>query len=339
MDTLFEADDIPAADRFGFYRDLLHTLPVPLDIRTARPDAFSVRMDAARFGALTVVRLDSRTAAPYEVHRTPALIRRSDPEAYRLVLNCRGPGGLTHCGREALLGPHDLGLYDTSRPFSGWRGSSSAAASPPGGSDLWVMATFPRRLLPLPRARTLQIAGARLPGRRGPGALMSAFLSRLARSGGEPYRPAEAARLGTVFVDLLAVLLAHELDADALVPPESAEQARWLRVQEYVESRLGDPRLTPAAVAEAHHVSTRSLQKLFQSRGCTVAGWIRARRLERCRRDLADPALAARPVHAIGARWGFPDPAHFSRVFRAAYGLSPTEYRLQQFTPDRPVRD
>jgi transcriptional regulator GlxA family with amidase domain len=30
---------------------------------------------------------------------------------------------------------------------------------------------------------------------------------------------------------------------------------------------------------------------------------------------------------AIGTRWGFVSPSHFSRVFRGAFGQSPTEYR------------
>jgi len=37
--------------------------------------------------------------------------------------------------------------------------------------------------------------------------------------------------------------------------------------------------------------------------------------------------LANRPVTAIAARWGFTDAAHFSRIFRAAFGNSPTGYR------------
>jgi len=68
----------------------------------------------------------------------------------------------------------------------------------------------------------------------------------------------------------------------------------------------------------------RSLHKLFERHETTVAGWVRRRRLERCRRDLVDPALRSRPVSAIGARWGLANPAHFSRLFRAVYGLSPT---------------
>ena len=48
---------------------------------------------------------------------------------------------------------------------------------------------------------------------------------------------------------------------------------------------------------------------------------------EHCRHDLRDPLLADRPVGVIAADWGFVDPAHFSRVFRAAYGTTPQEYR------------
>ncbi|MFG1703709.1 helix-turn-helix domain-containing protein [Nonomuraea sp. M3C6] len=49
--------------------------------------------------------------------------------------------------------------------------------------------------------------------------------------------------------------------------------------------------------------------------------------MERCRRDLFDPALSERPVRATGARWGFPDAAQFNRTFRTAYGLPPAEFR------------
>ena len=70
-------------------------------------------------------------------------------------------------------------------------------------------------------------------------------------------------------------------------------------------------------------MSLRSLHQLFHDEGLTVAGWIRRRRLECCRRDLADPALALRPIVAIAARWGFASAADFSRAFRAATGWLP----------------
>ena len=101
-----------------------------------------------------------------------------------------------------------------------------------------------------------------------------------------------------------------------------------MRIHAFIQEHLGDPELSPAAIAAANHISLRLLHKLFQEQGQTVAGWIRARRLERCRRDLLDPAQAACPVAAVAARWGFRSAIHFSRLFRATYGLPPHEYRL-----------
>jgi AraC-like DNA-binding protein len=58
-----------------------------------------------------------------------------------------------------------------------------------------------------------------------------------------------------------------------------------------------------------------------------MSEWILSQRLDRCRRDLIDPRLRNHPIHHIAAQWGFTSAAHFSRVFRAAYGLSPRDYR------------
>ncbi|MFF1491603.1 helix-turn-helix domain-containing protein [Streptomyces sp. NPDC058304] len=33
------------------------------------------------------------------------------------------------------------------------------------------------------------------------------------------------------------------------------------------------------------------------------------------------------PVHTVARRWGFTNASVFSRVFREAYGTSPTEFR------------
>ncbi|WP_143673424.1 helix-turn-helix domain-containing protein, partial [Streptomyces griseiscabiei] len=45
------------------------------------------------------------------------------------------------------------------------------------------------------------------------------------------------------------------------------------------------------------------------------------------RRDLADPGLSTTPIHTIAARWGLVRASDFTRAFRGAYGVSPTEYR------------
>jgi AraC-like DNA-binding protein len=116
---------------------------------------------------------------------------------------------------------------------------------------------------------------------------------------------------------------------ESAMAPDTRRCALLAQIHAYIRDNLGDVRLTPGAIATAHHISVRYLHKLFHAEGLTVAGLVRERRLEQCRHDLADPQLAACPINAIAARWGFTSPAHFSRAFRSAYGLSPRQFRQQ----------
>ncbi|WP_218833774.1 helix-turn-helix domain-containing protein [Rhodococcus sp. ACPA4] len=50
-------------------------------------------------------------------------------------------------------------------------------------------------------------------------------------------------------------------------------------------------------------------------------------RLRRPHRDLADPSST---VQAISTRWGFADASRLCRVFKAQYGVTPSEYRLSR---------
>ncbi|WP_280470224.1 helix-turn-helix domain-containing protein, partial [Nocardia brasiliensis] len=146
--------------------------------------------------------------------------------------------------------------------------------------------------------------------------------------GGSAPPPAET-RLADSIVDLLGTVLGARLDLPAATR-SAVRRPLTAQLMSYIEGHLGDGDLAPQRIATAHFISTRYLHKLFHEQSTTVAGWIRERRLERCRRDLRDPLRRDRSIAAIAARWGFPDAAHFSRTFRAAYGLSPHEYRCAQ---------
>jgi AraC-like DNA-binding protein len=122
--------------------------------------------------------------------------------------------------------------------------------------------------------------------------------------------------------------VATRIDRVSTVPAETQQHAMTLRIQEFIDHHLGDPDLSPGMVAAAHHISTRTLHKLFEAEEHTIAASIRRSRLERCRQDLLDPGLLNCPVGAVGARWGFRDAAGFSRAFRglrrAAERFGPT---------------
>jgi AraC-like DNA-binding protein len=157
-------------------------------------------------------------------------------------------------------------------------------------------------------------------------ALVSSLVAELARHL-DAYAGDRDPRIGTAFIDLLSLAVATRLDRVPAVPAESRQNAMMLRIQAFIEQRLRDPGLSPGMIAAAHHISVRTLHKLYEAEEETITASIRRQRLERSRQDLLDPGLRDRPVSAVGARWGFPDAAGFSRAFRAAYGLPPAEYR------------
>jgi transcriptional regulator GlxA family with amidase domain len=109
--------------------------------------------------------------------------------------------------------------------------------------------------------------------------------------------------------------------------PETERCALMLRIHAYIQKNLGDCQLSPASIAATHCISLRTLQRLFASRNTTVATSIRRQRLGRCCRDLVRSGTEREPIYATALRWGFSDAAVFTRAFRAAYGMSPREYR------------
>ena len=157
--------------------------------------------------------------------------------------------------------------------------------------------------------------------RQGLPGVLSGFLiavgDRLADLSNDDLRPIEAA-----LTEFLSAILAE------LPGGETAKGATQIsRVSQIVEAMLPEADLTLARLAEASGLAPRTLQKLLSAAGQTCAGYVRARRLERCRADLASPLSVGLSIADISLRWGFSDPAYFSRAFRDAYGLSPREHR------------
>ncbi|MBD9702887.1 helix-turn-helix domain-containing protein [Streptomyces sp. ID01-12c] len=320
--TVFRSDDLPAEHRFDYWRELVHRAIAPSDMSSEFAGDFWARQRLLELGPVLVW---PTAHLPTGFRRTEKMVRRSDPEMYHLSLVLGGGLGLEHMGRAEMYGPSDLWVSDTSRPYD---------VRPPDDLGRQVITgvgvDFPKALLPLPPARVGRLLGRRLSGREGTGALLTGFLTGLERQA-DALGPSDAPRLGTVLLDLLAAWFAQVLEAEDALPPETRERALTTRIRAFVRQNLHDPELTPPVIAAAHHISLSYLHRLFQqdTPGETVAAWIRAQRLEGARRDLANPALSTTPVHTIATRWGLPRASDFTRAFRGAYGVSPTEYRAR----------
>lgn len=299
--------------RFEALTEFLSRRLVPMQVATEDMDTFHGWARATNLGIVQLT--DLRTRNAFVARRTSKLVA-GGPDYLKVIVQLGGTSCVSQAGREATLAPGDFALYDTSRPYQ----------IISNGSFHMQAVTFAREALRLPPSQLERVATRPISGREGLGLMVAQYLSGLTQQvdiGGR----ALSCHLADATLDLLTALFTQRLDSGGGNAINDAKTGLLLGVQTYIEHRLGDPRLDVADIAAAHHVSIRALQKLFESHGQTVTGWIRARRIEHCRKDLANATLAEQPVGAIAAKWGLVDGAHFSRLFKSAYGLPPREYR------------
>ncbi|MFT4235166.1 MAG: helix-turn-helix transcriptional regulator [Microbacterium sp.] len=112
--------------------------------------------------------------------------------------------------------------------------------------------------------------------------------------------------------------------AEPRVPPALAE------MMAYVVADLRRP-LSVGDIAAAGDCSPATAQRLFRRHtGESLMGWVRARRMTQAARLIRSTGLR---VSEVGRSVGIDDPLYFSRLFRAAFGESPTEYRGDRVLP------
>jgi AraC-like DNA-binding protein len=133
-------------------------------------------------------------------------------------------------------------------------------------------------------------------------------------------------RLAEQALDLIALAFTAEL-GQARPALSSSRATTLLRLKAVIEARLSDPALKPEAVAAEAGFSVRYANELLREENFSLERYIVHRRLERCRRALEDPLQSHRMISEIAFSWGFSDHSHFTRRFRAEFGMAPGDWR------------
>ncbi|MGC4856911.1 helix-turn-helix domain-containing protein [Micromonospora sp. DT4] len=315
---------LPPPERFEFWYALVAQETAPVHITSARLDDFVAYAQAIDLGR---IRLASLRYPSLHATRPAGLARRTETDIYQFTLPLTGRSTLVQDRTETtLVAASHFTLLDTARPhIAQHRADGSGLATT-------ITVQIPYAALPLPPDRLRRLLATPMPAHLGVGGLLVQHLRSIAAHP-EQYEPNQAGMLGGVALDLLTATLAQRLDIEGALSPEARHTALRVRVVDFVERHLDNAEISPRTVAAAHHISLRSLHRLFEGEATTPAELIRAKRLERCRRDLCNPLYARQPAHLIAARWGFADKAHFSRLFCARYGRSPQAYRAAVAPP------
>ena len=311
MNVSLDTESVAKKDRVAFWREAVCETFVELECSSISPTDFHGSMSNSVMGDIQFSDIQSSS---HVVSRTRSTIAKSDRDYFLLSLQTRGIGVVQQDGRTAILRPGDFALYDTVRPYD-------LKFDEPSGQ---LVLRLPRSLVAGRLADPERCTALRIAGDGAAGRLASTFIRQLHESLSE-LDPNSIARLHASTVDLTATALAEQAGA-------SVQGTEWQvllrrRILAYVDRHLADPRLTCQLIASAHGISERYMRKVFEDSPMGVSEWIWTRRLEQAKRDLSDPFLSHLGVSAIGYDAGFKDTAHFSRAFKAKFGMAPSRHR------------
>lgn len=312
MTLLIDTGVVPARDRVEFWANSSYEVYHPLQIRTDAEERFQARMWGEWLASIGLFRV---RASANTMTRTRADVAAGDPECLHLSILLRGHLHGAQQQRECVLAPGDMTTYDTSDP------AIFRAGQP---FDLLVL-KLPKAALGKHAGKVSRQTAVRISGSTGLPRLAVRFFCGAAAGLADGSIAHHDTGLADHVVDLVRRLYV-DLDANQANRPRSQAEL-LLHAQAYIDANLGDPNLNPERVARACFISTRYLHRVFAGAGLSVCDWIRTERLERCRRDLVDPAFADQSISVIASRWGLPSAPHFSRLFRDAYGCSPRDFR------------
>lgn len=292
---------LSATSRVDQWHDALGETHLRFDVAVPQPvrATFNAELTRRRFGELALV---DCTVDPCSGHRGRQELA-VDPGWAGILVVGAGRERVSQAGREMVLGPGDCVVWDGDQAV-----------------DFEVLEPLRKRTLLLPRERVLGLGGsipAHIPGGSAHSRLLAGYLDMLSRELDHLDGPACAAAANAALELMRAVVAPHAGgDLRAILLPQ---------IKRWIEARLHDPHLSPREVAATHAISVRTLHSLFAATDESVSSFIKRRRLERAHAELLElPDVA---ITQVAQRWGFPNPAHFSRSFRAEFDISPRELR------------
>jgi AraC-like DNA-binding protein len=301
--------------RLAVWQDIVCDTFVGLDCASDRNEAFWGTVAQSRIGAASFTRVDS---CAQHVMRTPSRIARASEDFVLVALGNHGVNGVFQDGREAIVCAGEFVIYDTNRPY-----------------ELRFNESFSQTIFQVPRKLLQQRVGSfdaltatTFSGDRPLERLVYDFLISASRTV-DHVDSATGGRLLEQALDLVALAFAERLQ-DRPLDRSFHRSALLYRLKNYVLTHLRDPELSMSRAAANLGISVRYASDLMAAEQLSFRSYVQAQRLDRCRRDLADPALAARHISDIAFAWGFNDLAHFSRIFKQKFGASPREWRDQR---------
>jgi AraC family transcriptional activator of tynA and feaB len=312
MSQVFSTEQVATSDRIDAWQWYARRFCGDCHFRFPNLRTFHGSIDSKKVGGLDLS-LFSSTSLGFT--KLPGGSRLPENRFYTVITQLEGIRSYSQNHTAVFLNPGDTTVIDAAVPWSSECVGHCARLylRVPG----WLMQD---------RLRTMAVPiGRRICGSSPLGATLFHLADSIYRNASMLAEEEGTAMLDAYFDILSACVGHHETRFESA--HDRADLAA--QIKDFIEAHLAETNLGPSEIAAAVGISVRHLHRVFARKGHTVGDWIRERRLEQCRNDLADARLRERSITDIAFGWGFSESAHFSRSFKKVFGVCPREYRSQ----------
>jgi AraC-like DNA-binding protein len=309
----FTTGNLSSREQFDAWHDSISVIFDVAPLAQQRVDTgFQASVRAYHLGGLLVSQVD------FDGQRFFRDKRRAIADGLdHYLVQLYATGGLVGaCGdRERVLRAGDVQILDLAQP-------NITAAKASGTIAIVVPRDTLRRALPMAG----DLHGLVLRGDSGTGGLLADYMrSLIARA--DAITMADAPLIAQATTDMIAAC-SHSTAETVERARTAIEMTMLERIQRHISSRLDSPDLQAEALSGLFGISRTRLYRLFEPLG-GVAGYIQEQRLGRAFAELSNPARNHRRIYEIAFGLGFSSEAHFSRIFRSTFGLSPSDVRAR----------
>lgn len=325
METLFVFDKRNYLDCQNSFRGPRNREYYSGDYSIDAGSVIEVRAERKAVGACSIIRLRSKTTLHFKRNWTH--IREDATDVAVLWFVKRGRLSVSHQSGESVANPGDFLVTKSMTPFE--------IKCQPGDDTVHevlhvIVPTHVLRSVVTHDIRT----GFCVPAGGRKFAIAMRILTDIFEDAGELNE-----HVMRMLVDSALSVLGDAIkDHESSVPQRKTLADKRLNdVLRFVEIHLSDPQLSIAAVAKSCGISPRYLSLLLKMNGTPFSALVWEKRLQTAKQWLATSKVGEASVSEIAYRVGFKSAAHFSRMFKQKFKVSPRQYRTPEAPP--PTRD
>lgn len=308
-----KTSDVPLRESFSYWRDLICDEFVQLDCEPVVDGEF--RGELRGGGRVSDLRFSEVVTDPQKVIRSRRRIAQSTEEEFLISFQVAQQGIVRQSNREAILQPGSFALYDSTEPYT-------LSFNKPFHQ---LIVQIPKEVMSRHLMNPEQYTAISISADNGLGAVLKNLVFSLASELNNLEQASD--ELSENLLQMIAMAFSSSVMLEQIHDSSVVRESLKRRILQYIDNNLCDPELNNGHIAQAQGISKRYLNKLFQNDSETIHTLILSKRLQKARKLLADPRYHGHSIERIAFSVGFSNAGHFSRSFKKAYGINPSELR------------